>query len=528
MTSGSETLIESVEKALQNGEDQYFFKPFVLVGPNGKPQSRINDGDSVIFCCRRGEREIQLTRAFVDPEFNEFKHEDWEDLYFATFTKYHEMFRDLPTVFPRSQGAYKGLGEFISDAGYRQLRVAESEKFNHITAFLNGGRNTPFPGEEQKKVPSYRGVPFDSVPEMKSEKVADLVIAGLESQEYHFIAVNFANGDVIGHINNFEAKVKCAEALDKSLDLVIKSAEKNGFTTIVSADHGVLEIGYHDDGSPNLHHTTNPVPFLMKHPDPNFKGKLKKGGILADITPTILEIMNISIPESMPRSSLLLNPPPHQGQDPRVLLIILDGWGIGAEDKNNPIYTANTPTYDQIYASWASTELKASGRAVGLLEGNPGNSEAGHSNIGAGQIILQDEVLIEESMRNGSFKENPIIREALEHVNHNNSTLHLISFLSRTSSHGTIQYPLEIVKTAKNMGLEKVKLHAIFNRPSGLVDSGPEMLRSLNRELSEIGLGEIVSCIGRGLALDRDGDYQKTKLAYYAFVYGIGKPSTID
>ena len=122
------------------------------------------------------------------------------------------MFGDVPTVFPPIKGSYKGMGELISNAGYKQLRVAESEKFNHITVFLNGGRNAAFIGEDRVKIPSHRGIPFDQVPEMKSEEVTQAVIDGLDSGKYHFVAVNYANGDVVGHLNNFEAKVKCIEA----------------------------------------------------------------------------------------------------------------------------------------------------------------------------------------------------------------------------------------------------------------------------------------------------------------------------
>jgi len=225
----------------------------------------------------------------------------------------------------------------------------------------------------------------------------------------------------------------------------------------------------------------------------------------------------------MTSTSLLANTKQKKVTTTRILFIIMDGWGIGNQDEQNPIFVADTPVYDRIQSEWAFTALEASGGAVGLLDGNPGNSEAGHMNIGAGKIVLQDEIRIEHAIQTGSLQDNQVIKTALETARANSGHLHLIAFLSLTSSHGKITYPLEILRIAKMMGLQQAYVHAIFNRPNGTAEAAPYLLRKMTQELETIGLGEIVTGIGRGLALDRDGDYKKTKLAYDAMVYGMGE-----
>lgn len=521
MGEGGEALARAVEELIQAGQTEYFLEPIVLT-ENGKPVGVIQDGDVVIFTCRRGEREIQLTRAFVDSAFEEFPTANFDHLTFVTMTRYHEMFKDLPIAFPPTESPRDTLGEVISCHNLQQLRVAESEKFAHVTFFLNGGVNQPFPGEDHIRIPSPEGIPFAQVPELHSAQVAKAVVEGMAKGIYNFIAVNFANGDVVGHIDNFQAKVQCAEALDQCLGTILNTAREEGYVAIVTADHGLLETALGSNGSPNLHHTTNCVPFVIVDPKSVEKYDLHGNGSLKDVSPTILDIMHLQKPSTMTGSSLLPQGHPLLQCSHKVLLVIMDGWGLGPNDQTNPIFVANTPMWDEMKSQRHCTALEASGEAVGLLPDKPGNSEAGHMNIGAGRVVVQDDVRIAQALEDGSFDANPVIQKAIDDALQIRGALHLITILSDRSSHGSIEYPLSLLRLAKKKGLRRVFVHVIFNRPYLTEETAPKLLRRFAKDLGTIGIGEIVTGIGRGYALDRNGDYQKTKCAYDALVFGSG------
>jgi 2,3-bisphosphoglycerate-independent phosphoglycerate mutase len=208
----------------------------------------------------------------------------------------------------------------------------------------------------------------------------------------------------------------------------------------------------------------------------------------------------------------------------QVLLIILDGWGIGKQDETNPIYLAQTPVWDNLLVNYPHSQLQASGEAVGLVAGKAGNSEAGHINIGAGRVVLQDDVRLDLAMKDGSFYTNEILCRTIQDVKQRQANLHLIGLLTEKSSHGSIDYPLALLKMARQAGLEQVFVHVIFDGRSTEPGSAPALLKKLEMKMDEIGLGQIVSGIGRGIALDRDGNYAKTKRAFDAFVSGVGIP----
>ncbi len=527
-------LAEVVKELYRAGQTDYFLEPIVLAGDDGEPVGRIRDGDAVIFCCRRGEREIQLTRAFVDPSFNEFPTANLQDLTFVTMTLYHEMFRRMPVAvaFPPPSRPKDTLGEVVSRHGLRQLRVAESEKFAHVTFFLNGGSNQAFPGEDDVQVPSPKGVPYDQVPEMSSAQVAKEVVKDIDTGEYALIVVNFANGDVIGHLDDREVKIKCAEAVDRHLGRVLEAAASAGYVSLVTADHGVLEVAIKPDGSPNVGHTENPVPFVVVDPDAEMKSSvtLRVGGALADVAPTVLQVMGLPKPQSMTGQSLLRSYP-ELSEGRKVLLVVLDGWGLGQEDETNPIFLADTPVWGWLIrqsppsasSGHRFTALKAAGEAVGLLEGKAGNSEAGHMNIGAGRVVIQDDARIDLAIEDGSFYENPVFLEAMDAARQRGGALHLIALLSERSSHGSITYPLALLRLARERGLEEAYVHVIFDGRSTEPGSAPLLLERLARQMEAIGIGQIASGVGRGLALDRDGNYEKTRRAYDALVFGIGR-----
>ncbi len=519
LTRGGTALAEAVRALYCQGQTDYSLEPLVLVDNSGSPIGRIEDGDAVIFCCRRGEREVQLTEAFAQPDFDRFPRRDFQNLAFVILTLYHEKFKDLPVAFAPSR-IENTLSERISQAKLSQLHVSESEKFAHVTFFFNGGNNQPFPGEEDRCIPSPKGVPFEAVPELSLAEVARQVILGIE-QKFDFIVTNFANGDVIGHTQNCQAKIKAAACLDQHLGQVVEAACAAGYLALVTADHGNLEEMTHPDGTPNVSHTDNPVPLVLV--DPRLKTPLRLSeGRLADLAPLILEALVIPRPAEMARSSLAAS---HTwGGRRKVLLVILDGWGVGRQDENNPVHLAKTPFWDSLVEQYPYTQLQAAGEAVGLKPGKAGNSEAGHINLGAGRPVLQDDARLDLAMQDGSFYTNEILCNTIRAVRRKGASLHLFGLLTEKSSHGCIDYPMALLQMAKKDGLDRVYLHIFFDGRSTEPGSAPAMLEKLECPVDEIGTGQIVTGMGRGIALDRVGNYAKTQRAYDALVYGLGKP----
>jgi len=520
---GAIALGRAIKDLYAAGQTDYSLEPVVLTDAQGEPLGRIRDGDGVIFCCRRGEREIQLTEAFTGKGFDRFPRPALPNLKFVILTLYHEKFKDLPVAFAPAR-VTDTLGEVIGRAGQKQLHTAESEKFAHVTFFFNGGDNQPFAGEEDVRIPSPRGIPFDQVPGLSLPQVTDEVLRGIE-QKYDFIVTNFANGDVIGHTSNNDAKLKCAAIVDAHLGRVVDAALAGDYVVCVTADHGNLEEMTTVDGTPHMAHTTNPVRFILL--DPRLKTPLGlRTGKLADVAPQVLSALGLTQPKVMTGKTLA---PDHKwGGKRRVLLVILDGWGLGREAEANPIFVADTPRWDDLVRCYPNSQLEASGEAVGLKTDMAGNSEAGHMNLGAGRIVPQDDVRLDLAMKDGSFHANEVFLQTMDEVRLHGKNLHLICLLTEKSSHGSIDYPLALLRMARDHGLEQVYLHMILDGRSTEPGSAPALLEKFERQVEEIGIGRVVSGMGRGIALDRDGNYAKTQRAFEALVLGKGKHWVMD
>ena len=513
---GGAELAQAVRRAYEAGQDDYHLQPMVLT-EHGVPVGRIRNHDAVIFCCRRGEREVELTELFTQPDFTPVERRSLRDLYFAILTLYHDKFKDLPVAFAPAH-VERPLAQVLSEAGKTQLHCAESEKFAHVTFFFNGGENRPFPGEDDVCIPSPKGIDFDQKPELSLPQVAETVTRALG--KYDFIVTNFANGDVIGHTQNTAAKLEACGHVSRHLGAVVKAALAQNYVVAITADHGNIEKLYTASGKPDGAHTTNLVPFLLLDPAQKAPVSLRDGS-LCDVAPTVLDVMGIPQPPEMTGRSLAEG---HAwGPDRKMLLIICDGWGLGTGDSGDAIHLADTPDWDRLLAECPSwSQLHASGEFVGLGTGKAGNSEAGHTNLGAGRCVPQDDVRLDAAIRDGSFQHNPVFLQAIDHAKRNGSALHLLAYLSRKSSHGSIDYPLAICRTAKEQGLADVYLHIIFDGRSTEPGSAPALLAELDQQLAEIGTGRIVDGFGRGIALDRDRNYEKVKLAYDALVDGAG------
>lgn len=517
---GAIPLADAVRELYSAGQTDYWLDPIVLIDPQSKPIGRIGDGDSVVFCCRRGEREIELTEAFTDPQFGGFPRPLLPDLKFVILTLYHEKFFHLPVAFAPARVS-DTLGAQVARAGLRQLRVSESEKFAHITFFLNGGNNQPFSGETDLRIPSRKDKPFDQIPELSLEEVSKQVMEGIRAG-HDLIVTNFANGDVIGHTSNNDAKLACAGIVDHWLGQVTQAARAANYVTLITADHGNLEEMTNQDGTPNVAHTTNLVPFILMDPAWTCSACLRDGK-LADIAPTILAALGLPKPDLMDGETLA--PAYPWGEQRKVLLIILDGWGIGRKDNSNPIHLADTPYWDSLLKEYPFCYLHASGEFVGLKSGKAGNSEAGHMNMGAGRVVLQDDVRLDQAMKDGTFFGNEVLCQAIQYSRQHNKNLHLIGLLTEKSSHGSIDYPLALLQMAKDQGLssDNVFLHLIFDGRSTAPGSAPDLLEMLEKKMTGIGIGRVVTGMGRGYALDRDANYSRIQRAYEALVKGEGK-----
>ena len=509
---GAASLAKAVEAAYAQGQTDYYLEPMVLMDEDGAPVGKIKNGDKVIFCCRRGEREIELTEAFTDPDFNRFPREYMPDLEFVIMTMYHEKFKHLPIAFAPER-VQKPLAQVLSEAGLRQFHCAESEKYAHVTFFFNGGYNQPFAGETDVCVPSPKGIAFDQKPELSLPQVAEKVLGAVD-EGYDFILTNFANGDVIGHTANTEAKLQAAAAVSRYVDQTANYAKEHGYLVAITADHGNIEKLYNKEGKPHVAHTTNLVPFVVL--DPQNREVTLRDGRLGDVAPTVLSVLGLQQPEEMTGTPLITT----EGLTNRkMMLIILDGWGYGSHDDGDAIYMAETPAWDALLQLYPNCKLRASGEDVGLQDGKPGNSEAGHSNLGAGRVVAQDDVRMDAAIRDGSFRTNPVFLRAIDEAK-KGGALHLLAYLTEKSSHGCIEYPLMLTEMAE--GVEEVYLHIIFDGRSTEPGSAPGMLRALEERLEKIGRGVVVDGVGRGIALDRDGNYAKIQKAYDAMVLGKG------
>ncbi len=519
---GGEALAKAVERAYEAGQTDYSLEPLNLENESGEAIGTVQAGDSVIFCCRRGEREIELTDAFTDPAFAGFERDKLDDLTFVILTMYNEKYTYLPVAFAPSRVS-DTLAETVAKAGKTQLHCAESEKYAHVTFFLNGGNGKPFDKEDDFCVPSPKGVPFDTVPALSLPAVAERVIEGVR-QGYDLIVTNFANGDVIGHTASESAKLEASRIVSEKLESVIAAAKQSGYTTLVTADHGNLERMRTAEGKPDVAHTDNLVPFVivppagketavMNHPcDP-----AAQDGALCDVSPTVLAYLGVHQPAGMTGKPLVS--PSETG---KVLLVILDGWGMGTKDETDPIYLADTPYWDGLMRENRVFYLRASGPFVGLEDGKAGNSEAGHLNIGAGRVVPQDDVRLEAAMQDGSFANNPIFVYAVQKAKDAGKAVHLFALLTKKSSHGCIDYPLALLDLCKRLGQETVYVHIIFDGRSTTPGSAPSLLRALEETMTNKGVGCIVSGVGRGIALDRDKNWQKVRRAYESLTNGVG------
>jgi 2,3-bisphosphoglycerate-independent phosphoglycerate mutase len=280
-----------------------------FIPPTRLAPGAVRPGDAVIFFNFRPDRARQLTQAFVCPDFSGFQRCLIPDLTFITMTQYDPT---LPVqVLFKPQNLDHLVGQVVSEAGLKQLRIAETEKYAHVTYFFNGGLEQPFPGEDRILVQSPLVATYDQVPEMSARKVTDKAIEAIARGEYSLVVLNYANPDMVGHTGNFEATVRALETVDHCLGRLLAAVVDVGGTTLIVADHGNAELMWDEQGNPWTAHTTNPVPCILvegekrKIPGRGGDARLRSGGTLADVGPTLLEILGLPQPPEMTGQSLL-------------------------------------------------------------------------------------------------------------------------------------------------------------------------------------------------------------------------------
>lgn len=302
----ADSAVKAVEASYILKETDEFVRPTVIIDSKGEPVGTVKEGDSIIFFNFRPDRARQLTKAFVDKDFEGFKRrKGYFRVYFVCMTRYDDEIRDVKVAY-EPEIIKNTLGEIISRNKMKQLRIAETEKYAHVTYFFNGGEEKPFPGEDRILIPSPKVPTYDLKPEMSAYEVTETVIEKINNKEYDFIVLNYANPDMVGHTGNYEAAVKAVEFVDDCLNKVITAIDEQNGTAIIVSDHGNCEqMAYYETGEPYTAHSSNKVPFILV--SRKLKDcRLREGGILADIAPTILDIFAIEKPEEMTGSSLII------------------------------------------------------------------------------------------------------------------------------------------------------------------------------------------------------------------------------
>eukprot|EP01089_Gocevia_fonbrunei_P016732 TRINITY_DN5256_c0_g3_i1.p1 TRINITY_DN5256_c0_g3~~TRINITY_DN5256_c0_g3_i1.p1 ORF type:complete len:302 (-),score=66.11 TRINITY_DN5256_c0_g3_i1:2349-3254(-) len=290
---------EAILASYESGITDEFLKPVLVTDDQGSPLSIIKNGDVVIFFNFRTDRGRELTQVLSQEDMHELNMHKL-DLYYVTMTNYDDSYKGVKVVYDKDNIS-ETLGETLAKAHKKQIRIAETEKYPHVTFFFNGGREIPFEGEERILCPSPKVATYDLKPEMSAYEIRDAIIPELKEGEVDFVCLNFANPDMVGHTGDMQAAIKACETVDSCAESVINAGLENGYTTLVIADHGNCETMINPDGSPNTAHTTNPVPLIL------VDNELKsiKDGVLGDIAPTILKLMGVPQPALMTRKPLV-------------------------------------------------------------------------------------------------------------------------------------------------------------------------------------------------------------------------------
>ncbi|MBO9698758.1 MAG: 2,3-bisphosphoglycerate-independent phosphoglycerate mutase [Sporocytophaga sp.] len=304
LVNGAGTKTKDVQKSILDsyaeGVTDEFIKPLVVVNDKDQPLALVEEGDVVLCFNFRTDRGREITIALTQKDFPEQNMKKL-NLYYVTLTNYDDSFKGVKVIFDKDN-LNQTLGEVLAAAGKKQIRIAETEKYPHVTFFFSGGREKEFAGESRILCQSPKVATYDLQPEMSAFEIKDKIIAEIKKKEVDFVCLNFANPDMVGHTGVFSAAVKAVETVNECVEAIVKQALSDGYTLLILADHGNADVMINEDGSPNTAHTTNLVPFVVV--DNSYKGKLKDGK-LGDVAPTVLELIGVEKPKEMTGVSLL-------------------------------------------------------------------------------------------------------------------------------------------------------------------------------------------------------------------------------
>ncbi len=289
----SSNILQSMQESYDEGVTDEFIKPIVMVNDKDQPVGMIREGDVVICFNFRTDRLRQISTALTQQNFQEFGMHTL-DLKYYTMTNYDDSFKGISVIYGKDN-VKNTLGSVISSAGKKQIRIAETEKYAHVTFFFSGGREKEFEGEKRILKSSPKVATYDLQPEMSAFLVKDAIVEELKKQEADFVCLNFANGDMVGHTGIYDAILKAVATIDQCVHEVVDTAKSNGYEVMIIADHGNADHAVNADGSPNTAHSLNPVPCILV----SDSYKKINNGILADVAPTILTLMGIEIPKEM-------------------------------------------------------------------------------------------------------------------------------------------------------------------------------------------------------------------------------------
>ena len=293
------SVTNEIQKSYDAGVTDEFIAPIVQTSTDGTPIAKVENGDVLIFFNFRTDRGRELTQVLSQEDMHE-ENMHKLDLYYVTMTNYDDSYKKVHVVYDKDN-IEETLGEVLAKAGKKQIRIAETEKYPHVTFFFNGGREVPFEGEKRLLCPSPKVATYDLQPEMSAYEIRDAIIPELKKGEVDFVCLNFANPDMVGHTGVMSAAIKACEVVDSCAEAVVNTGLEHGYTTIVIADHGNCDTMINPDGSPNTAHTTNPVPLILVDKD-----HIKiKDGVLGNIAPTILKLMGVKQPALMTQKPLV-------------------------------------------------------------------------------------------------------------------------------------------------------------------------------------------------------------------------------
>jgi len=293
-------LLQAIHESYDEGVTDEFIKPVVVVNDEGEPLALFEENDVVICFNFRTDRLRQSTIAFTQKDLPEYGMHTMP-LQWYTMTSYKADFQNIHVIFDKDDVSHT-LGEIVSEAGLKQIRIAETEKYAHVTFFFSGGREAEFPGESRIMIQSPKVPTYDLQPEMSAPLVKDAIVAELNKQSADLVVLNFANGDMVGHTGIYEAIFTAVQAVDACVREVVTTARANNYDVVIIADHGNADYAINEDGSPNTAHSLNPVPCIYVGDQ---SGVRLKDGILADVAPTLLTIMGLPVPKAMTGKTLL-------------------------------------------------------------------------------------------------------------------------------------------------------------------------------------------------------------------------------